>query len=50
MVKVFQACEAAYCDVFRRVQDYGREVYEGEEGPAVLGTREEVGRWFRGQR
>ncbi|KAF2431636.1 hypothetical protein EJ08DRAFT_733035 [Tothia fuscella] len=48
--KVLLACEHAYLEVFRRVQDFGREVYEGEEGVAVLGNREEVGRWFRGGR
>lgn len=35
---------------FNRLQDLGKEVYEGEEGPAVLGTRDEIGKWFRGLR
>jgi hypothetical protein len=48
--KVLTACEAAYLDCFQRVQDIGRDVYDGEEGVAVLGNRDEVGRWFRGGR
>jgi hypothetical protein len=50
MMKVLVACENAYLQCFNRLQDLGRDVYEGEEGPAVLGTRDEVGRWFRGGR
>jgi hypothetical protein len=50
MIKVLSACETAYVQCFNRLQDLGKEVYEGEEGPAVLGTREEVGRWFKGAR
>jgi hypothetical protein len=41
-------CEGAYVGVFQNIQDAGREVYEGEAGDGVLGTKEEIGRWFRG--
>jgi hypothetical protein len=46
--KVLGACEAAYVDVFQRARDVGREVYDEVSSDGVLGTREEVARWFRG--
>ena len=48
--KVLAKCEDKYASVFGRVQDLGRDVYEAMEGAEVLGTREEIARWFRGGR
>lgn len=48
--KVLGKCEEKYKLLFERVQEVGREVYEGAglDGIEVLGTRDEVARWFRG--
>jgi hypothetical protein len=46
--KVLMRCEGAYVSIFQNIQDAGREVYEGEAGDGVLGTKEEIGRWYRG--
>lgn len=46
--KVLGRCEGTYVGIFQRVQDCASVIYEGEGGDGVLGTKEELGRWFRG--
>ena len=49
--KVLSRCEEKYNSVFEKLQELGRDVYEGGvEGLDGLGGRDEVARWFRGAR
>jgi len=46
--KVWKACEERYIAIAKRVDEIGREVYDGEGLPWV--EEKELERWFRGNR
>lgn len=48
VTKVWKACEERYIAVAKRVDEIGREVYDGEGTPWV--EEREIERWFRGNR
>jgi hypothetical protein len=46
--KVWKACEERYIAIVKRVDEIGRDVYDGEGMPWV--EEKEIERWFRGGR
>jgi len=51
VTKVLARCEDRYWGVLERCRELGDTVYGGEvDGIEGLGSRDEVGRWFKGAR